>query len=89
MHANHLTTNYHQLYIMNEFTINVNHIEELQTICNTNEIKKILNKAKTVVIQGGSVLLTRTNADGSFYRFDEITTEDDIAKYKASVLKYL
>lgn len=74
---------------MDEYTINVGKIEDLQVTKDMNELDKIFAQAKSKVVQGGTVVLTRENPDGSFYNVDEITTEADLTIYKDGVLKYL
>ncbi len=74
---------------MPEFLINVAQIEELQMINDKDELEKIFNRAKSMVIQGGTMVLARKLKDGKMERFDEITTEADLAAYKKGVFKYL
>jgi hypothetical protein len=74
---------------MQDLIINVNEIEELQTIKNIDELDKIFTRAQRTVIGGGTVQLIRKEANGQSNKFDEITTEDDLAAYKKSVFKYL
>jgi len=74
---------------MPEYIIDVSKVEDLQMISNTVELNQIFTKAQSTVVQGGTVVLTRQNPDGSTYRFDEITTEADVNTYKDSVFKYL
>jgi len=74
---------------MQEYEINVAKVEELQMVNNVVELEQIFVRAKSVVIQGETVVLIRQNADGSTYKFDEITTEADLENYKQTVFKYL
>lgn len=74
---------------MAEYTINVSEVEDLQTISNVAELSKMLAKAQSTVVQGGTVILVRRTPDGSIYKFDEITTEADVENYKQTVFKYL
>lgn len=74
---------------MNEYTINVSEVEDLQTISNVAELNKIFARAQSTVVQGGTVVLVRRTPDGSVYKFDEITTEADVENYKQMVFKYL
>jgi len=74
---------------MAEYTINVSEVEELQTISNAAELNQMFARAQSTVVQGGTVILVRRTADGSVYKFDEITTEADIENYKQTVFKYL
>lgn len=76
-------------FCMLEYDIDVTHIEELQTIRNTNQLENIFEKAKSTVVQGGTVNLIRKSLDGYVTKFDEITTEEDLSSYKDAVFKYL
>lgn len=72
-----------------EFTINVQEVEALQTIGDTDALEIIFDKARRTVIGGGLVLLVRPLADGTVSKFDEISNEDDLAAYRQQVFKYL
>ena len=74
---------------MQEYIINVSGIEELQTIKNIQELDAIFRKAKSTIVNGEKVVLVRRYADGRTERFDEITTEEELAIYKKGVYKYL
>jgi len=74
---------------MAEFFIDVSEIEEHQTLSDLSELERIFSKARSVVIQGGSVFLTRKTMDGTVNTFDELSTEEELEIYKQSVLKYL
>jgi len=74
---------------MSEYIINVSQVEDLQMTSDLVELNQIFARAQSTVVQGGTVVLVRQNADGSTYRFDEITTESDMEAYKETVFKYL
>jgi hypothetical protein len=74
---------------MFEFIINVSEIEELQTIENIDALNIIFSKAERTVIGGGIVTLVRKTPDGKSSKFDEFSTEADLAEYKKAVYKYL
>ncbi len=74
---------------MQEFVINVTEIEELQTLQDIDALDKIFSKAQRTVIGGEKVILIRRYADGKQDKFDEFTTEGDLADYKKRVYKYL
>ncbi len=74
---------------MAEYTINVSEVEDLQTTSNVTELNQMFVKAQRTVVQGGTVVLVRRIADGSVYKFDEITTEADTENCKRTVFKYL
>ncbi|HVG15810.1 MAG TPA: hypothetical protein VM935_12645 [Chitinophagaceae bacterium] len=71
---------------MDEFIINVQEIEELQTIKSIAALDNIFTKAKRTITGGMPVWLVRGN---SKEKFDELTTEEQLAEYKAGVYKYL
>jgi hypothetical protein len=75
--------------IMQEYKINVSKVEELQMTKNTTELEQIFARAKSTVVQGQAVVLIRTNADGTTYRVDEVSTEADLESYRQTVFKYL
>lgn len=74
---------------MNDYTINVGQIEELQTINNTDELETIFTRAKSAVVNGAKVILTRKETSGKLNRFDEMDTLEALEKYKTQVFKYL
>jgi hypothetical protein len=74
---------------MEDYTIDVTQIEELQTISDTDELEIILGRAKTAVVNGAKVLLVRKEVSGEVNRFDEIDTLEDLETYRETVFKYL
>jgi hypothetical protein len=74
---------------MEDYTINVTQIEELQTISNTDELENIFTRAKSAVVNGAKVILTRKEASGETNKFEEIDTLDDLEVYRERVFKYL
>ena len=74
---------------MQDYTINVSKIEELQTINNTDELEMIFARAKSAVVNGAKVMLVRKEFSGKVNKFDEIDTLDALEAYKAGVFKYL
>jgi len=74
---------------MNDYTINVGQIEELQAISNAEELEKIFSRAKSAVVNGAKVILARKEALGKLNKFDEMDTLEALEKYKAQVFKYL
>lgn len=74
---------------MTEYSINVNEVEDLQMTNNTVELEQMFTRAKSTVIQGGTVLLTSQFADGTNEKFDELSTEADLEAYRETVFKYL
>jgi hypothetical protein len=74
---------------MPEYVINVAQVEELQMINDKDELEKIFTRAKSTIVQGGTVVLVRKSRGGKVERFDEISTEPDLKIYRTSVFKYL
>jgi len=74
---------------MEDYTINVTKIEELQNTSNTGELEKIFARAKSAVVNGAKVLLVRQEASGQKNKFDELDTLEDLEKYRVQVFKYL
>ena len=74
---------------MQSYIINLNNIEELQMIKDEAELQRILLRAKSTIVQGETVILQRTNPDGSNNTVDELTTEKDLEQYREKVLKFL
>lgn len=74
---------------MLEYKIDVTHIEELQTIKSIDELDVIFTRAERMVIGGGTVVLVRKQSSGKAEKFDQFTTESDLAAYKERVYKYL
>ena len=74
---------------MNDYTINVTQVEELQTISNTPALERIFNKAKSTIVNGAKVILVRKDKDANAYKFDEMDTLEALEEYKNQVFKYL
>jgi hypothetical protein len=74
---------------MEDYTINVTKIEELQTISNTDELENIFTRAKSAVVNGAKVILVREEASGEKNKFDEMDTLDDLEAYRENVFRYL
>jgi hypothetical protein len=72
-----------------EYTINVQQVEDLQTIGNREELESIFEKARHMVVGGGIVVLERRSPGGEVSRFEEISTEGDLAAYQQQVFKYM
>ena len=74
---------------MQEYLIDVSKVEDLQTTKDLTELDLIFSRAHSTVNQGGTVILTRDNPDGTSYNVNEISTEIDLKEYKEQVYKYL
>jgi hypothetical protein len=74
---------------MREYVIDVSKIEELQTLNDKHELEKIFFRAQSTIVNGEKVILVRRNKSGSSQKFDELTSLEDLNRYRKSVLKYL
>jgi hypothetical protein len=74
---------------MEDFIISVNKVEEWQMTNDVAELDKLFQRAKRVLVGGGTVVLVREQRSGESYRFEEFTNLEDFEKYKNGVYKYL
>lgn len=74
---------------MKDYIINVAQIEELQMVNNINELETIFDRAKSAIVNGAKVILSRKEASGKVNKFDEMDTLDELEKYRERVFKYL
>ena len=74
---------------MAEYIIIVNQIEEFQMLNDRQSLDAIFLKAQSAVVGGEVVVLVRQNANGQQYRFEEISTLEDLNAYKKNVYKYV
>ena len=74
---------------MSEYIIYVGKIEELQMLNDRNALDAIFRKAKSAVVGGEVVALVRQSSNGQSYRFEEISTLEDLNEYKNKVYKYV
>ena len=74
---------------MNDYTINVAQIEELQTISNVDALENIFTRAKSAIVNGAKVILARKESSGKLNKFDEMDTLEVLEKYRQQVFKYL
>jgi hypothetical protein len=74
---------------MLEYVIDVSKIEELQTLSDKGELEKIFSRARSTIVNGEVVVLTRQDRSGNSQKFDELTTLEDLDRYRKLVFKYL
>lgn len=74
---------------MSEYIINVGQIEEYQMLNDRRSLDAIFRKAQSTVVGGEIVALVRQNPNGQSYRFEEISTLEDLNAYKKNVYKYV
>jgi hypothetical protein len=69
--------------------IDVSRIEELQNLNDKDELEKIFLKAQSTIVNGEKVILVRKDRKGVAQKFDELSTLEDLDRYKKTVFKYL
>ena len=74
---------------MAEYIIYVGQIEEYQMLNDRQSLDAIFRKAQSAVVGGEVVALVRQNTNGTSYRFEEISTLEDLNTYKKNVYKYV
>ena len=74
---------------MEDYTIDVGRVEELQMINDIQELEIIFQKAKSAIVNGATVHLARKNNARELNPFEHISTLPDLSAYKKSVYKYL
>ena len=74
---------------MAEYIIYVGQIEELQMLNDRQALDAIFRKAQSAVVGGEVVALVRKTSSGQEYRFEEISTLEDLNEYKKNVYKYV
>jgi hypothetical protein len=73
---------------MAEYIINVGQIEEYQMLNDRQSLDAIFRRAQSAVVGGEVVALVR-ESKGQSYRFEEISTLEDLNAYKKNVYKYV
>ena len=74
---------------MEDYIINVGKVEEMQMIKDISALDELFQRAKRVLVGGGTVALVREQRNGGSYRFEEFTNLEDFEQYKKNVYKYL
>ncbi|TCZ74097.1 hypothetical protein [Flaviaesturariibacter aridisoli] len=74
---------------MEEYIIDVTKIEEWQTIRDLDALDRVFQRARSTIVNGERVVLTRSDRSGRRQAFDELTTLDDLELYKTAVFRYL
>lgn len=74
---------------MEDYIINVGKVEEMQMINDVAGLDELFQRAKRVLVGGGTVALVREQRSGDPYRFEEFTNLEDFGEYKKNVYKYL
>ena len=74
---------------MDDYIINVGKVEEWQMIKDVASLDELFQRAKRVLVGGGTVALVRELRNGDSYRFEEFTNLDEFETYRKNVYKYL
>lgn len=74
---------------MEDYVINVGNVEEWQMINDISSLNEVFQRAKRVLVGGGTVALMREQRDGSSWKVDEFSSLEDFEKYRENVYKYL
>jgi len=74
---------------MEDYIINVGKVEEMQMINDVAGLDELFQRAKRVLVGGGTVALVREQRLGDTYRFEEFTNLEDFEEYKKNVYKHL
>ena len=74
---------------MQEYIIDVTEIEEWQTIRDLDALERVFQRARSTIVNGERVVLVRSDRNGCRQPFDEMSTLDDLDRYKTSVFRYL
>ena len=74
---------------MDEYCINVGKVEEWQMINDIASLDEVFQRAKRVLVGGGTVALIREQRDGTSWRVEQFSNLDDFEAYKKNVYKYL
>jgi hypothetical protein len=74
---------------MEDFIISVSKVEEWQMTNDVTELDNLFQRAKKVLVGGGTVALVRQQRSDESYRFEEFTNLEDFEQYKKNVYKYL
>jgi len=74
---------------MAEYIIYVGQREEYQMLNDRQALDAIFRKAQSAVVGGEVVALVRKTSSGQEYRFEEISTLEDLNEYKKNVYKYM
>jgi hypothetical protein len=74
---------------MDDYIISVGKVEEWQMINDITSLNELFQRAKRVLVGGGTVALVREQRDGTSWKVDEFSNLEDFEKYKDNVYKYL
>ena len=74
---------------MEDYVINVGKVEEWQMINDISSLNEVFQRAKRVLVGGGTVTVIREQRDGTTWKVDEFSDLGEFEKYRENVYKYL
>jgi hypothetical protein len=74
---------------MDDYVINVGKVEEWQMIRDISSLDEVFQRAKRVLVGGGTVGLERVQRDGATWKVGEFSNLEDFETYRSIVYKYL
>jgi len=74
---------------MEDYILSVGKIEEWQMTNDRVSLDIVFDRAKRALVGGGVVALVREQRSGEVYRFEEISTLEDLEGYRRRVYRYL
>ncbi|HEY6901102.1 MAG TPA: hypothetical protein VI233_10685 [Puia sp.] len=74
---------------MEDYIINVGKIEEWQMINDVGSLDEVFQRARRVLVGGGTVALVREQRSGESWKVDEFSNLEDFDAYRNNVYKYI
>ena len=74
---------------MDDYIINVGKVEEWQMVRDISSLDEVFQRAKRVLVGGGSVVLVRDQRDGTTWKVGEFSNLEDFEAYRKNIYKYL
>lgn len=74
---------------MEDYIINVGKVEEWQMINDVSSLDEVFQRAKRVLVGGGTVALVREQRSGESWTVNEFSNLDEFEIYRENVYKYL
>ena len=74
---------------MEDYIINVGKVEEWQMINDVSSLDEVFQRAKRVLVGGGTVVLVREQRSGETWTVNEFSNLDEFEMYRENVYKYI
>ncbi|MBS1662868.1 MAG: hypothetical protein JST68_17620 [Bacteroidetes bacterium] len=74
---------------MEDYIINVGKIEEWQMINDVSSLDEVFQRAKRVLVGGGTVALIREQRSGETWKVNEFSSLEDFEEYRTNIYKYV